>query len=63
MRTSWNEYCKSQRIKINRKRKREKLEPLSYKEVMKVCSTTWPTEKAKLVKRHKKQQAKKAISE
>jgi len=49
------EYCKTQRVKINRKRKREKLESLSYKEVMKLCSETWPAEKARILKKQKRQ--------
>ena len=48
---SWNDYVKTQRVKINKKRKREKLEPLSYKECLKVCSETWKVDKAKLVKK------------
>ena len=48
---SWNEYVKTQRVKINKKRKREKLEPLSYRECLKACSETWQVEKARLVKK------------
>ena len=48
---SWNEYVKTQRVKINKKRKREKLDQLSYKECLKACSETWKVEKARLIKK------------
>ena len=56
---SWNAYVKTQRLKLNKKRKREKLEPLSYKEILVLCSSTWPAEKEKLLKRQKRQHKKK----
>ena len=51
---TWNEYVKIQRQKINKKRKREKLDTLSYRECLKVCSETWPAEKERLVKKQKR---------
>ena len=55
---TWNEYVKCQRIKLNKKRKREKLEPLTYKETLKICSTTWPAEKERLCKKAKRMERK-----
>lgn len=60
---TWNEYVKIQRVKLNKKRKREKLDPLSYKECLKLCSETWPTEKARLLKKQKREQKKAAKGE
>jgi len=51
---TWNEYVKNERIRINKKRKRSKLEPLSYKECLKVCSQTWPAEKERLLKKQRR---------
>ena len=51
---TWNQYVKVQRVKINKKRKREKLEPLSYKECLKVCSETWGAVKERLLKKQKR---------
>ena len=45
---------KAQREKLNKKRKREKLEPLTYKECLKVCSESWPKEKERLAKKQKR---------
>jgi len=55
----WNEYVKEQREKLNKKRKREKLDPLSYRECLKVCSETWPAEKERLAKKQKRVDKKK----
>jgi len=51
---TWNQYVKVQRVKINKKRKREKLDPLSYKECLKVCSETWGSVKERLAKKQKR---------
>jgi len=56
---TWNQYVKVQREKLNKKRKREKLEPLTYKECLKVCSESWPKEKERLVKKQKRVNKKK----
>ena len=60
---TWNQYVKVQREKINKKRKREKLDPLSYKECLKVCSESWPTVKERLAKKQKRADKKKAKEE
>ena len=60
---TWNEYVKIQRVKINKKRKRSKLEPLSYKECLKMCSQTWGAEKERLLKKQKREDKKKVKSE
>ena len=60
---TWNEYVKCQRIRLNKKRKREKLEPLTYKETLKICSTTWPAEKERLCKKQKRMEKKCKIKE
>jgi hypothetical protein len=55
---TWNEYVKTQRVKVNKKRKRSKLDPLSYKEILVLCSTSWPAEKERLLKRQKRENKK-----
>jgi hypothetical protein len=62
MEISWNSYVKSQRVKVNKKRKREKLDPLSYKEILVLCSNTWPAEKERLLKRQKRESKKKVTT-
>jgi hypothetical protein len=56
---TWNQYVKENRTKINKKRKRSKLDPLSYKEVLKVCSESWAEDKQKLLKKQKRADKKK----
>ena len=56
---TWNQYVKVQREKLNKKRKREKLEPLTYTECLKVCSESWPAVKERLAKKQKRLENKK----
>jgi len=60
---TWNEYVKIERVRINKKRKRSKLEPLSYKECLKMCSQTWGAEKEKLLKKKARADKKNAKTE
>jgi hypothetical protein len=60
---TWNEYVKIERVRINKKRKRSKLEPLSYKECLKMCSQTWGAEKERLLKKQARADKKNAKTE
>ena len=60
---TWNEYAKIERVRINKKRKRSKLEPLSYKECLKMCSQTWGAEKERLLKKQARADKKNAKTE
>jgi len=57
MKSEWANHIRETRKAVNRKRKREKnlKGEISYKEAMKIASTTWEAKKRKLERKWKKE--------
>ena len=58
MRKEWFAFVKATREKITRKRKRadgKNYKPCTHREAMAIASQSWAKEKAKLIKRRKKE--------
>jgi len=56
LRKSWFEYV----AKIRKKHQRKTKTDVSHREAMKLAATTWPSEKAKILNRNKREERKAA---
>jgi len=54
MKSEWALHIRETRAKVNRKRKREKKDEISYREAMKLASVTWEAKKKKIARKLKK---------
>jgi len=61
MKSEWATHIRETREKVNRKRRREKKDEVSYREAMKLASLSWEAKKKKLERKWKREGKTKVI--